>query len=91
MKNMQAVRQDKINRTNAVNRILYGGFVLVALWNMLFSSDYGTAAANMGIALIFDPFNGSTKWINRSLFQRLWLIVHLCIGLGLLFLALFIR
>jgi hypothetical protein len=87
---MQAAKQDKINRTIVLYRILYAGFVLVALWNTLFSSDYGSAAANMGIALIFDPFNPSVSWDQRPLYQRAWLIAHLGIGLGLGLMALFI-
>jgi hypothetical protein len=88
---MNAVKQSKTDRSIVVNRILYGGLVLVAAWNLLFSKDYGSAAANMGIALIFDPFNPSVSWDQRPFYQRAWLIVHLCIGLGFFLMAIIIK
>lgn len=41
------------------------------------------AASNLGIALIFDPFNQQKKWNDRPLYQRVWLIVHVMLVFGL--------
>lgn len=65
--------------------ILY--MVLVAY--LLFKDDLEWAITNMGIALVFDPFNPKVKWQNRPLYQRVWLIVHLTLTFsGLLYLIL---
>jgi hypothetical protein len=44
--------------------------------------DYEWAFTNLGIAMIFDPFDSSVKWSNRPLYQRMWLLAHLTITLG---------
>ena len=40
-----------------INRALYGGFVALGLYYLLIQRDPGTAIAQIGIALVFDPFN----------------------------------
>lgn len=69
-----------------VNRILYGAFVLLSLYFSL-TGSYEDAVVNLGIALIFDPFDQTVRWDNRPRWQRVWLIVHLLImaGIGLVF------
>ncbi len=37
------------------------------------------AAASMGIALAFDPFNPEQKWNDRPFWQKAVLIIHLLI------------
>lgn len=68
----------------AVNRWGYVAFVLLSLYFLFVSKDLLTAASNLGIALIFDPFNQSTKWVNRKKWQNAWLVVHVLLTLGLL-------
>ncbi len=61
------------------NRFLYGAFVALGLYFLLAKKDIPTAMSNFGIALIFDPFDQKVIWQNRSLYQRVWLIVHIII------------
>lgn len=72
-----------------VNRWLYGLLVITSLY-FLFKQDYMSAASNLGIALIFDPFDQSVKWQDRKIYQRVWLIVHLTLSIGLLVYGIFI-
>jgi H+/Cl- antiporter ClcA len=69
--------------TFTYNRFLYGAFVALGLYYLLAKKDISTAMSNFGIALIFDPFDQKVMWQNRSLYQRVWLIVHLSIVFGL--------
>jgi bacteriorhodopsin len=65
-----------------INRVLYAGFIAISIF-MLCKSDYVTAASNMGIALVFDPFDPKQEWKQRPVWQRAWLIIHLAIVAGL--------
>jgi hypothetical protein len=62
---------------------LYGTFVLLSVY-FFATKQIDSAMSNLGIALIFDPFDQKVLWKNRPLYQRVWLIVHLTIVLGLL-------
>ena len=42
------------------NRVMYGAFVLLSLF-FLAKEDASTAMSNLGIALIFDPFDQKIK------------------------------
>ncbi len=59
------------------NKFLYIGFVLVGLFQALFSNDYMQAASSFGIALAFDPFDPEQKWNDRPKWQKAVLILHL--------------
>lgn len=59
------------------NKFLYIGFVLIGLFQALFSKDYMQAASSFGIALAFDPFNVLQKWNDRPNWQKTVLIIHL--------------
>lgn len=59
------------------NKFLYIGFVLVGLFQALFSKDYMQAASSFGIALAFDPFDPEQKWNERPTWQKAVLIIHL--------------
>jgi mannose/fructose/N-acetylgalactosamine-specific phosphotransferase system component IIC len=61
------------------NKFLYIGFVLVGLFQALFSKDYMQAASSFGIALAFDPFDQEQKWNDRPTWQKAVLFVHLAI------------
>jgi hypothetical protein len=39
------------------NKFLYLGFLLLGLFQALFSKDYIQAASSLGIGLAFDPFD----------------------------------
>jgi hypothetical protein len=61
------------------NKFLYIGFVLVGLFQALFSKDYMQAASSFGIALAFDPFDPEQKWNDRPTWQKAVLIIHLAL------------
>jgi hypothetical protein len=59
------------------NKFLYVGFILVGLFQALFSVDYMQAVSSFGIALAFDPFDQEQKWNDRPTWQKAVLIIHL--------------
>jgi hypothetical protein len=61
------------------NKVLYIGFLLLGIYQALVAKDYMQAAASMGIALAFDPFNPEQKWNDRPLWQKAVLIIHLLV------------
>ncbi|MHA8091137.1 hypothetical protein V7S78_01345 [Aquirufa regiilacus] len=71
------------------NKFLYIGFLLLGLFQALFSKDYMQAAASLGIGLAFDPFNPEQKWSDRPIWQKMVLIVNLAIVFGLIFIEIF--
>jgi hypothetical protein len=60
-----------------INKFLYIGFLLLGLFQALFSKDYMQAGTSLGIALAFDPFNTDQKWNDRPTWQKAVLIIHL--------------
>ena len=70
------------NLSPAFYRWMYGAFVLMTVY-FLFRADYMTAASNLGIALIFDPFNPTIKWQDRKTFQKVLLFVHVALVIAL--------
>lgn len=71
-----------------INRWAYGAFVILSafLWMM---GDTSSAVINFSIALVFDPFDQEVKWSQRPLYQRIWLIAHLCLSFAGLFYTIF--
>lgn len=70
------------------SKVLYVGFLLLGIYQVLYSKDYMQAAASFGIGLAFDPFNPEQKWKNRPTWQKTVLIANLGLviamfGLGL--------
>lgn len=80
------VKTAKNDKTQPLFRFFYGAFVLLSIY-FLATGDYMTAASNLGIALIFDPFDHQVTWTSRPFYQRAWLVVHLTASLGLLVFA----
>ena len=62
-----------------INKFLYIGFLLLGLYQSIFSKDYTQAGASLGIALAFDPFNQEQKWNDRPNWKKAVLIVHLAL------------
>jgi len=60
------------------NRYLYGGFVVLAVV-MLTTGNWMTGVSNIGIALIFDPFDTKQAFNERPKWQQVWLVVHVCV------------
>lgn len=67
-----------------INRIAYGLLVALSLYFAFAKSDMMSAGSNMGIALIFDPFDQAVTWNDRPAWQRSWLIVHVIAVFGLI-------
>lgn len=67
--------------SKSFNKMLYAGFILIALFYLLFSKNIPEALSSLGIALIFDPFNPNQPWAQRPFYQRAWLFVHVGIVL----------
>ena len=61
------------------NKFLYIGFLLLGLFQAIFSKDYMQATSSLGIALAFDPFNMEQKWNERPKWQKAVLIIHLAL------------
>ncbi len=59
------------------NKFLYLGFLLLGLYQALLKKDYMEAAASLGIALAFDPFDTQQTWNDRPSWQKAVLILHL--------------
>ncbi len=72
-----------ITMKTSFNKILYIGFLLLGLFQALFTKDYMQAGSSIGIALAFDPFDTEQKWSDRPTWQKAVLIVHLAVA-GLL-------
>mgnify|MGYP001627169480 FL=1 len=66
-----------------VARVFYGLFLCLATYYALGPHDFLSAASNLGIGLIFDPFDDSVSFPMRPLWQRVWLICHLTLLLTL--------
>jgi hypothetical protein len=61
------------------SKYLYIGFLLLGLYQAIFSKDYVQAAASLAIGLAFDPFNPEQKWNDRPIWQKAILIIHLAL------------
>ena len=66
------------------NKALYIGFILLGMYQTIFTSDYIQAASSFGIGLAFDPFDSNQKWTDRPMWQKVVLFVHLGIAAALL-------
>ncbi len=71
-----------------LNKYLYILFILLGLYQALFTKDYLQAAASMGIGLAFDPFDTEQSWGKRPLWQKAVLFIQLALafvflGIGL--------
>lgn len=74
---------EPISRTKVINRVLYALMTCLGLY-FLIRGEAGVGLSNLGIALVFDPFDQKITWAKRPLYQRVWLIVHLLVVLAAL-------
>jgi hypothetical protein len=74
-----------------INRILYGAFVLLGCYFLVFTDEFMSGVTNLGIALVFDPFDQRVKWGDRKFYQKAWMIVHLAVLLALFVYGVFIK
>ena len=63
--------------TTPFNKFLYIGFLILGIYQVLYTKDYMQAAASFGIGLAFDPFNPEQKWNDRPTWQKVVLCIHL--------------
>lgn len=76
--------EKKKDVTQGFYRIAYVLFILLAIYQVIVRKNFIDAATNLGIALIFDPFNIKVSWSDRPQWQRAWLIIHLAFAAALL-------
>ncbi|MFD1255299.1 hypothetical protein ACFQ3S_00695 [Mucilaginibacter terrae] len=67
------------------NRYAYV-FMLLTGGAFIYMKDWGQAATWINLSLAFDPFNPAQPWALRPFWQRVWLILHLVFGIGVLIL-----
>jgi len=77
-------RTHSIDKSRLFNRIMYGAFVLLSAYYLIIGNDLSSAMANLGIGLIFDPFDQKITWQHRPLYQRAWLLIHVSLVFVLL-------
>ena len=68
---------------SSFNKYLYIGFVLLGLYELWVKKSALEAATQLGIALIFDPFDQNQPWKERPQWQKVILIIHLALMGGL--------
>jgi hypothetical protein len=70
------------------NRLAYILYIILVAY-LFIKGDIEWAITNLGIAMVFDPFDPKVKWQDRKPFQKVWLIVHLTLTFaGFLYLIL---
>lgn len=80
---MTSTKVKSQDKSAPFNRILYGGFLFMGIY-FLATKDISSAMSNLGIGLVFDPFDQKVSWQQRPPYQKIWLLVHLSIVLVLL-------
>ncbi len=88
--NLQQVQKAK-HVSPFVYKLFYGAFVAISVYFLLFTDDFMSGVSNLGIALIFDPFDQKIRWNNRPLYQKAWLFVHVFIVMALFIYGVWIK
>lgn len=76
--------KNETNKAQQFIKVGYALFVVLAFYHLLINKNLIDCAMNLGIALVFDPFDQQISWNNRPKWQRAWLIVHLLIAFSVL-------
>ncbi len=75
-------------QSKQINRCAYIFYMVLVIY-LIIKGDYEWALTNMGVALVFDPFDVSVKWQDRTRYQKAWLMIHVAImALGFLYIFL---
>ncbi len=77
MTSYQELSQQKRNKL--IGRIGYSFMLGISCLAAFYLKDYGLCLSGLGLALIFDPFDAAVPFVQRPLFQKLWLIAHLAV------------
>ena len=81
---MKTMKPSSTTASAKFNRLLYLLFILLALYQSLYTKEYIDAASSLAIALIFDPFDQEQAWNDRPNWQKIWVFVHLGLAAALL-------
>lgn len=81
MTTVSETKQEKTNRT--LQRIGYLALTITGIILMLINKSPDAGISNLGIALVFDPFDPKMAFNKRPLWQRIWLIAHVVVLLAL--------
>lgn len=71
------ISQQKQNKL--VGRIGYSLMLGISCVAVFYWKDYAGCMSALGLALIFDPFDATMPFVERPLFQKIWLITHLAL------------
>lgn len=65
-------------------------YIIFAALGILYAikKDFANACVFWNLAVVFDPFDVNKPFNNRPLYQRIWLFVHVIVGISLLILLL---
>lgn len=72
--------KNETNKAQQFIKVGYALFIVLAIYHLLINKNIIDCAMNLGIALIFDPFDQNVSWSNRPKWQRTWLIAHVSIA-----------
>jgi hypothetical protein len=75
-------------QTLQANRLAYTLYMILVAY-LFIKGDLEWAITNLGIAMVFDPFDAKVQWQTRPTYQKMWLVVHFALSLtGFLYLIL---
>ncbi len=77
------------NNSNRFSRILYVALIIAGILHVVLKHDLSDAITYFLIALCFDPFDQEVRWESRSIYQKLWLGVHITLVLVLVVCVIF--
>ena len=60
------------------NRYAYALYIILFIY-LFVKGDYTWAFLNLGVALVFDPFDTAVRWQQRPLYQKAWLFIHVAV------------
>jgi hypothetical protein len=52
------------------------GEVIILVAYLFVKGDIEWAITNLGIVLVFDPYDAEVKWQNRQFYQKVWPFAH---------------
>lgn len=61
------------------NKFLYAGFIILGVYFALITRNYFQGSVNLGIALLFDPFDQDMPWNARPRWQKAILLSHVAL------------
>jgi hypothetical protein len=64
-------------RNKRIGRVGYGLMLIISCMAAFYWKDYAGCMCALGLALVFDPFDATLPFVDRPLFQKMWLIMHL--------------